>query len=1120
MTIYAHLKNGRPTIGVLACSVSSAFQDNLVAGANAYAQQQQINLIAFAGGPFLNPDPIAVMRDQIFELANTDLLDGLLIPMGSMNRYISRDETREFLQRFNGIPVATVVSDVEGYMNVTVDNAVGMFELVQHLISKHGVERFAFARGHKDHLSSNEKMAAFLSVLQSQHIVFDQRRLLHSDLKKNALMPDLDALLAVDGEWPQAIITVNDNQAIAIIDHLKARNIRVPEDIIVTGCMAIEDGLFYSPSLTSISEPTYEMGWHATRLVHERLQGLAAPNNLVLPAHLVVRASCGCSAHLTGECAELASPIQASVSPLRLLDIWQDTLAQAPANLRDLIHPDFLLQLDTAFSSDVAGITRGQFMRLLAQQVNAYFKEDVIRLWGRLIQELLSVLQGMQLSDQVAALAQSLLVLLQESNEKAMIYRHYEADKYVGLMREIGIQLNSEFDVQMIAHLLARDLGVQDFYACTYDEQGDVRGSVTGVMAMRSGKTKVLSGQSYSALRLLPEDIEPYLEPYRFMVLPLSFQTTLLGYLVLDVGENKGITYESLVTLFSAAFENQRRLRELRIAEEKFSDIALSASDWLWEIDDQGCYSYSSDGVEEVMGLSASAILGQSLFDFLFPDNARYISKIRNQILSGHAFSEVECVMQHKYGQRRVLLASGTPIMRGGRVLGYRGAFKDVTQIKQNEEKIRHLAYRDALTDLPNRTLFNDRLTIAMAAAQRGSLEFAILFLDLDGFKLVNDSMGHNVGDQLLQVVARRLSECVRGVDTLARFGGDEFIIILPRIKNHDEVAHVAQRVVSAFSSPIEIHGQTLFITTSVGVTIYPQDGVDAVALLKNADKAMYQAKAQGKNRYVFYGSEMEEKDRRAVQIRHLLHTAIKNDGFYLVYQPQIEAKTGKVWGVEALLRLQSTEFGAVSPAEFIPLSEEVGLIDQIGLWVFRKACQQQRSWADEGVNLVSSINLSAKQLHDKQLFKQFSQIIQEYAIDPKSLVLEITEHAVIENESIARATLQQFSDLGIRIALDDFGTGYASLSILRQCHIDIVKIDRSFVNECTRNAEGVKMVSAIVQMAKSLEMLIVAEGVETQEQAALLRQMGCDEMQGYYYARPLAVEEIAPFVLQSHQAQ
>jgi diguanylate cyclase (GGDEF)-like protein/PAS domain S-box-containing protein len=433
---------------------------------------------------------------------------------------------------------------------------------------------------------------------------------------------------------------------------------------------------------------------------------------------------------------------------------------------------------------------------------------------------------------------------------------------------------------------------------------------------------------------------------------------------------------------------------------------------------------------------------------------------------------------------------------------------RDITERTYAEEQIKHLAYHDALTGLPNRLLLKDRLTVALSHAQRDRTRVAVLFLDLDRFKVINDSLGHNVGDQLLQAVAARIQSCVRESDTVARLGGDEFTLLLPLTRSED-AAVVAQKLLESVRYPFHIEGREFYITTSIGISLYPEDGTDAATLIKNADTAMYQAKEQGRDNYQLFNAFVNAKALQRIALEHGLRRALANEEFELHYQPIFDLRTERISGVEALLRWQHPEMGTIAPAVFIPIAESTGVMAPIGTWALRVACRQTRAWHDAGFhNLSLAVNLSATQLHQPDLVDRVSAILGESGLPPRCLELEITESSAMASPDTSVKTLYDLKKLGVRISLDDFGTGHSSLSYLKRFPIDTLKIDQSFVRDITSDPDTAAIVTAIIAMAHSLRLKVIAEGVEYGDQSLFLRQYACDQMQGYLIKQPVPAAE------------
>ncbi|MGK7958894.1 MAG: putative bifunctional diguanylate cyclase/phosphodiesterase, partial [Crocosphaera sp.] len=429
----------------------------------------------------------------------------------------------------------------------------------------------------------------------------------------------------------------------------------------------------------------------------------------------------------------------------------------------------------------------------------------------------------------------------------------------------------------------------------------------------------------------------------------------------------------------------------------------------------------------------------------------------------------------------------------------------DITARKKAEKNLEYRAFYDTLTDLPNRSYFDEKLEIALVKAKKNKHLMAILFLDLDAFKNINDSLGHKIGDQLLKSFAQRLSSCVRNNDIVSRWGGDEFTLLLPQINTPEDTINLAQRILDDLKKPFEVSGHQLYIKTSIGISIYPQDGEDGETLLKNADAALYRAKERGRNHYRFYRSTMTSKASLLLKLENLLYQALEEDSLCLYYQPQLNLLNNKISGMEALLRWYHPDLGHVSPSKLIPLAEKTDLIIPISLWVLKTACQQNKAWQKQGLSPIPiAVNLSPKQFQQPNLVDIVAQVLQETELEPHLLDLEITETAMMENIDVSQENLHKLRDLGVQISLDDFGTGYSSLGYLHKFPITNLKIDQFFIQTLQDNPQNLAIISAIIALGKSFELRVIAEGVETLQQLELLQQLHCQEIQGFWFSRPL----------------
>ena len=443
------------------------------------------------------------------------------------------------------------------------------------------------------------------------------------------------------------------------------------------------------------------------------------------------------------------------------------------------------------------------------------------------------------------------------------------------------------------------------------------------------------------------------------------------------------------------------------------------------------------------------------------------------------------------------------------RNLGLVWSFRDVTARQKTEQVIKHQAFHDGLTGLPNRNNFNLQLKTALETICKSHGKLAVMFFDLDRFKTINDTLGHDMGDLLLKSIVERLHKCVREEDVISRWGGDEFTLLLPQINHRQDATLVAQRILEILQPPFDLNGHKLRVTSSIGIAIYPDDGKDAETLLKNADVALYQVKYEGRNNFQHYNLELNFQAKERLDLDHRLHYVLEHDELLLYYQPIVDVQTGKIVKMETLLRWQHPKIGLVSPTVFIPIAEENGAIIEIGKWVLAQACQQNRLWHQMGFTALKiAINLSVRQFQSQHLVATVENILTTTQLPPKALEIEITETVTIQNGNAAKTILDQLHQLGISLAMDDFGTGYSSLSYLKQFAFQTIKIDRSFVQDALQDREDVAIIKAILSLGHALGINVVAEGVETKELKEFLQSLNCRYMQGYYFSRPLLASE------------
>jgi len=558
--------------------------------------------------------------------------------------------------------------------------------------------------------------------------------------------------------------------------------------------------------------------------------------------------------------------------------------------------------------------------------------------------------------------------------------------------------------------------------------------------------------------------------------------------------------------------ERKKAENALREAEEKYRAVFEDAVVGIFQATPDGrllnvnrafaiMHGYVSP--EEVIAATSDSGLPFLIRAAQFEEWSRQLEQ-NGVIRSSEA--EVTC----KNGSRKWVLVNVRAVRNSdGQITFHEGSVEDITEQKLAQQQVNYLAYYDSLTGLPNRMLLHDRLNNALAAASRRGSRVAVLFLDLDRFKIINDSLGHSFGDLLLQQVASRLKNEVRHHDTVARAGGDEFLIVLTDIESLSEVEAIAKRIVDSVTGEFIIREHPLNVTCSLGVSIFPAHGVDGETLIKNADAAMYRAKEEGCNTYCLFNHEMNAMLLERLSLENSLRLAIERDEFFLVYQPQVEIPSGRITGLEALIRWQHPERGLIPPDKFIPVAENGGLITALGEWVLRTVCNQIQAWRSSGLDVVPvAVNVSAVQFRQSGFRDLIKDLLREKQVPPELLELELTESLLLSNADVMFEVLQDLKEMGLKLVIDDFGTGYSSLSYLRQFPVTKLKIDRSFIRDVAGNPDDAAIATAIISLAKGLNLTVIAEGVETEVQLSFLREHHCDEFQGFLFSRPVSSED------------
>ncbi|GFO59997.1 hypothetical protein GMST_23220 [Geomonas silvestris] len=565
-----------------------------------------------------------------------------------------------------------------------------------------------------------------------------------------------------------------------------------------------------------------------------------------------------------------------------------------------------------------------------------------------------------------------------------------------------------------------------------------------------------------------------------------------------------------ILTLFKDISERKRIEEELA----RLASIVESSDDAIMATDAEGLITIWNQGAERIFGLKADEIKGRHLTALAPTERKDYLSQQCRLCCRDGEVGHLDLPYQRRDARQIQVSITLSPLRDAyGALLGLSGIARDVTRRSEREETIRHLALHDPLTDLPNRKLFMDFLALELAQARRNRRSLAVLFLDLDHFKQINDTLGHAAGDLLLQAVGQRLKGCVRESDTVARIGGDEFNVLMPDLHQTDDVGTVVGKIIGVFETPFLLDNVEVAASTSIGVSMFPNDGDSSAELVQKADSAMYVAKQRSGNTYQFYNDEINTRTAKRQKLERQLYQAIKENQLLLEFQPLVRIDTGKVVGAEALLRWQHPEEGLLFPSQFLSVAEETGIIVPLGEWALRSACAQMKRWQERGHAFTIAVNLSNRQFHRPNFVESTQELLAETGLDPSALELDLTEYAIMDDLDSSMRHMRKLTDLGVHFTVDDFGTGSSSLQCIRQLPIERVKIDRSFIRDILTQSDDLAVVNAVISMSHNLGMKVNAVGVESQEQLELIRSKGCDEVQGDVISKPLPPEQFEVLV-------
>ncbi len=1135
----------QPTIGVLTPLIGGFYYANILAGVQRIAQRRGARVVALqtTGMDMLWPD------EADSQPLGWGCIDGFI----GINDLEATNYYRRLLDK--GRPLVTLSARMDRAATAVLpENYEGTRDAVLHLL-EHGHRRIAFA-GALNQLDMRERYEGYQAALREQGIEPQPELFFPMGCTLELEGRATGKRIVAAGASFSALVACTDLNAIGIMHELRAAGYRIPDDIALVGFDDVEAARYMDPPLATVRQGFGALAEAAAEVLLDKiLDDRPLPTTVRVPTTFIARQSCGCTGHGTSTVSLSVHPTEekrtdrlevllkrffrkhaqggfhseardAWPAAARLAEHLVSVIEGGPGLAPNALNPAWREFLSAAHDVEsVEGL-----VSLLEDAANRWLRDD------RADDALLVTVR--------AKLRQLRFDFMREWRIAEQARRRYfdsitEANRKINLAL-IGADLRSAQDLSWLGWARVSHGWLGAWQPGTQDRPRKLR-----IVSTFSNDESDLDLDATYAPHQFPsptvfERLELSAPTDIVTVIPLTSQAenrgllTVIGPIETELFDDTG-TLGQWAALLSAAmdreellkslregFERERRIaKTLRESEERYALAARGANDGLWDWSIASGDFYCSARFRAILGAEDQGMDNgiDTWFSRVYPEDLPGLKAAFEDHFSGNsAHIEHEHRVAHSDGSLRWVLCRGVAVFDdAGNPVRAAGSQAEITARKKAEEQLRQTALHDTLTGLPNRALLTDRLEQALRRSRRDGSGFAVLFLDLDRFKTINDSLGHVSGDQLLVLMAERLVDCMREADTVARLGGDEFAIVVSDVSTLEEAVPVAERVQEALRAPFYIQGHRVFTSASIGITLSSERYEKAEDFLRDADTAMYRAKTQGRARHELFDARMHDQAMERLSLEAGLRRALERSEFVLHYQPLVSLRSGAVLGLEALVRWQHPERGLLYPDAFLPVAEETGLIIPISEWVLREACRQSKQWQSQLSRSVRiSINLTPRQLKDPELPRLFQSALSEADLEPSALGIELVESSLIESIHPTTRTLNALKEMGVQIAVDDFGTGYSSLSYLKRFPIDYLKIDRSFTQGVPSDVNDTAISTAIIAMARSLNLTVVAEGVETREQADFLRSQGCDMVQGYYFSRPLDAESCLRLLRQS----
>lgn len=1086
---YSPIKNNKKTIAVLIGSLSSAYHESIMRGVEDYAKEVDYNVVCFSGGPLKDEHPISQSRYKVFDLVDPSLYDGVIIPTSSHFRFVNKEEASAFLKRFKGKPVANINSVFDVDVNILIDYSEGIRSIMKHLIEKQNIRKIALFRGPSNHQTSNIREENYREVLEEYGIEYDENIVVRGDLRKEVAANFLDELYDVRKADVEAIICLN-NISKVILREAERKGIKIPDDVEIIGAVGAIENTYSDTRITTILEPHYELGKRSLMALKDIIDGKEVQNVINVPTVVKFRESIQVIENQLNENLDkknafdkndvgyFLSNIKSRLDKLYINVTSKEETEKISMRLENMS----ILLYEAIFEAKYK-----PFLKEVDLFLNSAYKVKSIPIRLLIISEFIKICE--ELVDSSLD-ANELYHFISELNDikdgyesSAISYRIFEMDLFIYNFKEMVNSLNTSFNLEESLNHAHKLIDFNEFHLSTYNEQYK---TAQNIISLRDGKLTELSKEEmkYEAKDLFPSPIAPFNDRFSIIIFPISYRNDFLGFWITDLGDKQGRLYESIQAIISSTLRNELQKRALISAEKRFNDIAHCTSDWLFETDLDNKILYSSSNCFDMIGVQSSELLGVPLTNFLI-NNSEIIRLLNeNKPVSGQ-----ECWTKNYIGENVCLKMFATPILDDGSFLGYRGTFENITLDKNHEQRIKMLAYTDGLTGLYNRTKFNDDLYEKISDCKNHQDGFFLVFFDLDKFKLINDTLGHDAGDFVLINVANIVSEVIRNKGFLYRLGGDEFTIILNCSLSLNEVKKIAENIRYQISKPMIFMDKQIEITSSIGLAKFPENGENYETLVKNADLAMYTSKENGKNKFTFYNESIGLNNDLDNILRH-----VNNNNFEIDIVPRVDLSTNTIIGYEVNNYIANYNEKLNLSGHFINFAD-LDINELINKTNKKDYTNEFKTIKFD--DTILSINLSLASLKNERNYNKLYDSISLIGLNNSNLEITIEDFISSDNMTEISNQIIVLKENGFRVALNGNSIDINSLFNLSTFDFDSLKVDSHSLFNIANNKKGKIIIDSFKNLINDLGVEIVIKDINDNDDLELVRKLGFTNVSG-----------------------